>query len=100
MKKRFCNFFTNLFCIFFNLIKLILSKVFQIGKRHYLFNQNNLLLFMVLKVKCNKHKKIKFTIPQSIQESVELNSFPQIKEMSNHLKSYPKCKMIRSLDFE
>ncbi|MBT3474312.1 hypothetical protein OAQ30_02395 [Nitrosopumilus sp.] len=55
---------------------------------------------MVLKVKCNKHKKIKFTIPQSIDEAVELNSFPQIKEMSNHLQSYPKCKMIRSLDFE
>ena len=55
---------------------------------------------MVLKVQCTNHKKIKFTIPQSIQESVELNSFPQIEEMSNHLKSYPKCKMIRSLDFE
>ena len=79
---------------------LTLSKVFQIGKRNYLFNQNNLLLFMALKVKCNKHKKIKFTIPQSIDEAVELNSFPQIKEMSNHLQSYPKCKMIRSLDFE
>ena len=55
---------------------------------------------MALKVKCTKHKKIKFTIPQSVDEAVKLNSFPQIKEMSNHLKSYPKCKMIRSLDFE
>ena len=55
---------------------------------------------MALKVKCTKHKKIRFTIPQNIEESVELNSFSQIEEMSNHLKSYPKCKMIRSLDFE
>jgi hypothetical protein len=53
-----------------------------------------------LKVQCNKHKKIKFIIPQSVDEAVKLNSFPQIKEMSNHLQSYPKCKMIRSLDFE
>ena len=55
---------------------------------------------MSLRVQCNNHKKIKFTIPQSIDEAVTLNSFPQIKEMSNHLQSYPKCKMIRSLDFE
>jgi hypothetical protein len=55
---------------------------------------------MSLRVQCNNHKKIKFTIPQSVNEAIALNSFPQIKEMSNHLKSYPKCKMIRSLDFE
>ncbi len=53
---------------------------------------------MSLKVKCIKHKKIEFTIPQSIDESIKLNSFPQIKEMSNHLKHYPRCKMIRSLE--
>ncbi len=55
---------------------------------------------MSYKVQCNNHKKITYTIPQSIDEAVTLNSFPQIKEMSNHLQSYPKCKMIRSLDFE
>jgi hypothetical protein len=51
------------------------------------------------KIQCNKHKKIQFTIPQSIDEAVELNSFPQIKEMANHLENYPSCKMIRSLEF-
>jgi len=29
---------------------------------------------MVLKVKCNKHKKIKFTIPQSIDEAEVIQS--------------------------
>ena len=87
-----------MYIFLFNYINFV--KYFQIEKRINVFNQNNLLLFMVLKVKCTKHKKIKFTIPQSIDEAVELNSFPQIKEMSNHLQSYPKCKMIRSLDFE
>jgi len=52
------------------------------------------------KIQCNKHKKIQFTIPQSIDEAVELNSFPQIKEMANHLENYPSCKMIRSLNLE
>jgi hypothetical protein len=56
-----------------------------------------MILSMSVRVQCNNHKKIKFTIPQSIDEAVTLNSFPQIKEMSNHLQSYPKCKMIRSL---
>jgi hypothetical protein len=55
---------------------------------------------MTLKVQCSNHKLIKFTIPQSIDEAVELNSFPQIKEMAKHLRDYPKCKMIRSLNFE
>jgi hypothetical protein len=52
---------------------------------------------MPVEVKCNNHKKIQFTIPQNIDEAVELNSFPQIKEMANHLQNFPKCKMIRSL---
>jgi len=55
---------------------------------------------MSLRVQCNNHKKIKFTIPQSVNEAVTLNSFPQIKEMAKHLENYPRCKMIRSLDFE
>ena len=53
---------------------------------------------MSLKVKCNNHKKIQFTIPQSIDEAVELNSFPQMKEMANHLENYPSCKMIKNLE--
>jgi len=52
---------------------------------------------MSYKVQCNNHKKIIYTIPQSVNEAITLNSFPQIKEMENHLKKYPKCKMIRSL---
>jgi hypothetical protein len=100
MKKSSCRFFYKSILHFFNLIKLILSKVFLTKIIVIHIWNKDILLFMVLKVKCTKHKKIKFTIPQSIDEAVELNSFPQIKEMSNHLQSYPKCKMIRSLDFE
>ena len=61
---------------------------------------NYVAFVMSVKVQCNKHKKIQFTIPQSIDEAVELNSFPQIKEMANHLENYPSCKMIRSLNIE
>lgn len=50
-----------------------------------------------VKFQCNKHKKIQYIIPQSIDEAIELNSFPLIKEMANHLENYPSCKMVRSL---
>jgi hypothetical protein len=56
-----------------------------------------MILSMSVRVQCNNHKKIVYTIPQSVYEAVTLDSFSQIKEMSNHLKQYPKCKMIRSL---
>jgi hypothetical protein len=56
-----------------------------------------MILSMSVRVQCNNHKKIAYTIPQSVYEAVTLDSFSQIREMENHLKQYPKCKMIRSL---
>ena len=53
--------------------------------------------FSMLKAKCTNHKTISFDIPQSVDEASTFESFKQIKEMENHLKKYPKCKMIRSL---
>ena len=53
--------------------------------------------FSMLKAKCINHKTISFDIPQSVDEASTFESFKQIKEMENHLKKYPKCKMIRSL---
>ena len=55
---------------------------------------------MSYKVQCSNHKKIACTIPQSVNEAVTLDSFPQIKEMAKHLENYPRCKMIRSLYFD
>ena len=55
---------------------------------------------MSYKVQCSNHKKITYTIPQSVNEAVTLDSFSQIREMANHLKHSPKCRMIRSLDFD
>ncbi|MBT4326376.1 MAG: hypothetical protein HOD60_05630 [Candidatus Nitrosopelagicus sp.] len=51
----------------------------------------------MFEVYCDKHK-IKFTIPQNIDEAVTLDSFSEIKEMANHLETFPRCKMIRSLE--
>jgi len=51
--------------------------------------------FSMLKAKCTNHKTISFDIPQSVDEASTFESFTQIKEMENHLKKYPKCKMIR-----
>ena len=53
--------------------------------------------FSMYRAVCCNHKKIQFDIPQSVDEASTFESFKQIKEMENHLKKYPKCKMIRSL---
>ena len=53
--------------------------------------------FSMYRAVCCNHKKIQFDIPQSVDEASTFESFKQIKEMENHLKKYPKCKMIRSV---
>jgi hypothetical protein len=55
---------------------------------------------MSYKVQCNKHKKITFTIPKDVSEAKELNSFPEMRDMAEHLREYPKCKMLRVKDYE
>jgi hypothetical protein len=52
------------------------------------------------KIKCNNHKKIRFVIPKNISEAKELNSFPEMRDMAEHLREYPKCKMLRVKDYE
>ena len=53
--------------------------------------------FSILKAKCTNHKTISFEIPQSVAEASTFEAWDQIKAMENHLKKYPKCKMIRSV---
>ena len=55
---------------------------------------------MSYKVQCNNHKKITYTIPQSVNEAVTLDSFPEMRNMAEHLREYPKCKMLRVQDYE
>jgi len=52
---------------------------------------------MTYRAVCCNHKGIQFDIPQSVDEATTIEAFEQIKAMENHLKKYPKCKMIRSL---
>ena len=55
---------------------------------------------MSFKVQCSNHKTIKFTIPKNVSEAKELNSFPEMRDMAEHLREYPKCKMLRVKNFE
>ena len=50
---------------------------------------------MTYRTRCCNHKGIQFDIPQSVDEATTIEAFEQIKAMENHLKKYPKCKMIR-----
>ena len=43
---------------------------------------------------------MKFTIPKDVSEAKELNSFPEMRDMAEHLKENPKCKMLRVKDYE
>ena len=52
---------------------------------------------MTYRTTCCNHKGIQFDIPQTVDEATTIEAFEQIKAMENHLKKYPKCKMIRSL---
>jgi len=47
---------------------------------------------------CNNHRKIKFTIPENIEECISLNSFQEIKLLEFHLQNYPNCKLIEERD--
>ena len=49
---------------------------------------------MVKEIQCNKHTKIKFSIPENIQECISLNSFQEIKSLESHLENNPNCKMV------
>ena len=49
---------------------------------------------MVKEIQCNKHTKIKFSIPENIQECISLNSFQEIKLLELHLENYPNCRMV------
>ena len=55
---------------------------------------------MSFKVQCSNHKTIKFIIPKNVSEAKELNSFPEMRDMAEHLKENPKCKMLRVKNFE
>ena len=43
---------------------------------------------------CKNHRKIKFTIPENIEECIVHNSFHEIKLLESHLENNPNCKMI------
>jgi len=47
---------------------------------------------------CNNHKKLKFSIPENIEECISLNSFQEIKSCEFHLENYPNCKLIEWSD--
>jgi hypothetical protein len=49
-------------------------------------------------VQCVKHQKIKFTIPENVDECITLNLFQEIKSLENHLDNYPNCKMMERRD--
>ena len=55
---------------------------------------------MSYKVQCNNHKAIKFTIPNNLTEAIDLNAFPDMREMAHHLRNNPKCKMLRVEDYD
>ena len=55
---------------------------------------------MSYKVQCNNHKTIKFTIPKDVTEAVTLDSFPEMRDMAEHLREYPKCKMLRVKNYD
>ena len=55
---------------------------------------------MSYKVQCNNHKAIKFTIPNNLTEAKELNAFPDMREMAQHLRDNPNCKMLRVKDYD
>ena len=61
------------------------------------FNKNGLVISMTYRATCCNHKGVKFDIPQSVDEATSFEAWEQIKAMENHLKKYPKCKMIRSV---
>jgi len=46
------------------------------------------------KVLCINHKKIKITIPDTVDECISLNSFLEIKSLEEHLEKFPNCKFI------
>ena len=49
----------------------------------------------MIKVHCDKHKKVVFNIPENIEECVADNSFNQIHKLRDHLRNNSECKMIR-----
>jgi hypothetical protein len=55
---------------------------------------------MAFKVQCSNHTTIKFTIPKNVSEAKELNSFPEMRDMAEHLRKYPKCKMLRVKNYD
>jgi hypothetical protein len=55
---------------------------------------------MSYKVQCNNHKTIKFTIPNNLTEAKELNAFTDMREMAQHLRDFPECKMLRVKDYD
>lgn len=52
---------------------------------------------MTKTIQCKNHKKIKFTIPENIDECILLNSYQDIKSVETHLNNYPNCKFIESV---
>ncbi len=53
---------------------------------------------MVKNIQCKNHKKIKFSIPENVEDCILLNSYQEIKSLESHLENNPNCKLIEWRD--
>ncbi len=65
-------------------------------KEHQLIHRDEIKLVKI--IQCKNHRKLKFSIPENIEECFLLNSFQEIKSLEFHLENNPNCKLIEWSD--